>query len=123
MYELTIDGNVYQFNFGMGFMREINKTVVQTVEGVKRNAGFQYAVADVLDGNMEGLVNILDVANKGQKPRVTRDLLDSYIDSEDTDIDALFADVLDFFKRGNATRKVTTAVLEMVEAEKAKREQ
>lgn len=121
MMELTINGEVYQFNFGMGFMREINAKATQTQDGVKRNVGFQYAVADVLDGNVEGLVTILDVANKGQTPRVTKALLDAYIDDEDTDIDALFEEVQRFFEKGNATKKVTKAVLELVEAEKAKR--
>ena len=31
MFELTIDGEVYEFKFGVGFVREINKnTVIQT---------------------------------------------------------------------------------------------
>ncbi|MFR2188797.1 MAG: tail assembly chaperone, partial [Blautia sp.] len=33
--ELTINGQVYQFNFGMGFMREMNKKVTMPVDGVK----------------------------------------------------------------------------------------
>ena len=33
--ELTINGQVYQFNFGMGFMREMNKKVSMPVDGVK----------------------------------------------------------------------------------------
>lgn len=123
MMEIIINGEAYQFNFGMGFMREINKKVSKTVEGVKKDVGLQYAVAGIIDGDLEELVNILAVANKGQNPRVTRALLDSHIDHEETDIDALFDEVLDFFKRSNATRKTTEAVLKLVEAEKAKMKQ
>ncbi len=120
MLELTINEVVYQFNFGMGFMREINKKVSKTVEGMKKDVGLQYAVAGLIDGDVEELVNILDIANKGNDPRVTRTLLDSFIDNEDTDIDAVFAEVLDFFKRSNATKKTTMAVLELVEKEQEK---
>lgn len=35
MYELTLNDVVYQFNFGMGFMREVNKKVCTPVDGLK----------------------------------------------------------------------------------------
>ena len=122
MFELTINGVVYQFLFGMGFMREINKRVGTPVDGlpdVKKNIGLQYSVAGIIDGDLEALVDILEVANKGQNPRVTRQLLDGFIDDENTDIDALFCNVLDFLRRANAT-KTTVAKLEAaIEQQKA----
>lgn len=123
MMELTIDGNVYEFSFGMGFMREINKRVGTPVDGVpdvKKNIGLQYMVASIIDGDVEALVEVLDTANKGKKPRVTRFLLDSYIDDEETDIDALFNEVLDFLGKANATKKIVTTMQEAYEKEKAK---
>lgn len=124
MLELTIKGTVYQFNFGMGFMRAINKLVGTPVDGlpdVKKNIGLQYYIAGVIDGDVEALVDVLDMANKNNEPRVTRDLLDSFVDDEKTDIDKLFDTVLDFLKRTNATKKVAANLLAMVEAEKAKK--
>ena len=122
MFELTINGVVYQFLFGMGFMREINKRVGTPVEGlpdVKKNIGLQYSVAGIIDGDLEALVDILEVANKGQNPRVTRQLLDGFIDDENTDVDALFTNVLDFLRSANAT-KTTVAKLEAaIEQQKA----
>lgn len=123
MLEITIDGVVYSFNFGMGFMREINKKVGTPVDGlpdVKKNIGLQYYVAGVLDFDVEALVDILDIANKGQNPRVTRALLDSYIDDSETDIDRLFEDVLDFLKSANATKKTVTNLLAAIEEQKNK---
>lgn len=123
MMELTIDDAVYQFNFGMGFMREINKKVGTPVDGlpdVKKNIGLQYNVAGILDGDVEALVDVLDVANKGQTPRVTRQLLDVYIDDENTDIDALFDTVIDFLKSANATKKVVNNLIEAMKAQAAK---
>lgn len=125
MFELTMNEQVYQFNFGMGFMREINKKIGIPVDGlpnVKKNIGLQYYVALVIDKDVEALVDILDTANKGMNPRITRDVLDSYIDDPDTDIDTLFDEVIDFLKQTNATKNVTMDLLEAVEKEKAKKE-
>ena len=123
MFELTINDNVYQFRFGMGFLREINKTVKTPVEGVKgldQHIGRRFKVGGLLDGDPEALVDVLDLANKTENPRVTRALLDSYIDDPETDIDALFEDVLDFLSTNNATKKTVLMLKEMAEAEKAK---
>ena len=123
MLELTIKDTVYQFNFGMGFMREINKRIGTPVEGlkdVKRNIGLQYMVAGIIDGDLEALSEVLLVANQGQNPRVTSKLIDEYIDSEDTDIDNLFDQVLDFLKSANATKKTVATLLEAIEREKEK---
>ena len=123
MYELTINDVVYQFNFGMGFMREVNKKVCTPVDGlkdVKKNIGLQYLVASILDGDVEALVEILAAANKGQNPRVTNALLDAYIDDENTDIDKLFEEVIDFLSNANATKKVTEVLLKAMEEQKNK---
>lgn len=114
MMELTIDGQVYQFNFGMRFLREINKTVKSHVGDVEKNSGFRYAVAGIIDREPETLVDVLYTANVGQNPRVTKELLDSYLDKEDTDIEALFEMVMDFFKRTNATKTTALKLLEEV---------
>lgn len=125
MMELTINGEVYQFNFGMGFLREINKRVsvpVDKIPDVKRNIGLSYMISGVIDRDLEDLVSLLEAANKSLTPRVTRQLLDSYIDDPETDIDALFEQVIDFLKSANATKKTTLDLLEEVERQKAKRE-
>lgn len=118
MFELIINDVVYQFNFGMGFMREINKKIGTPVDGlpdVKKNIGLQYYIAGIIDNDLEALVTVLEVANKNQKPRVTPAVLDSYIDDPDTDIDKLFESVLDFLKNANATRKTVANLLNLVE--------
>lgn len=122
MLELTINEKVYQFNFGMGFLREINKQVSTPVDGlpdVKRNIGLRYKVLCVLDGDPEALVDILDAANKGMIPRVDRNKLDAYIDSGDMSVDELCEKVIDFLKSANATRKTVVMLLEEIEKQKA----
>ena len=118
--ELTINGQVFKFNFGMGFLREINKTAKVHSGDVGKNVGFRYAVAGIIDRDPETLVDVLYTANSGQDPRVTKPLLDSYIDNENTDIEELFDTVMDFFEKTNATKSLTKKVLEAVEEERKK---
>ena len=121
MFELTIRDTVYQFRFGMGFVREIDKTKTQKAEnGVTQNVGLQYAVAALIDEDPIEVVNILEIANKTENPRVSKVLLDEYIEDENTDFEGLCKEVLDFFKKGNCTKKKTEAVIALVEAERAK---
>lgn len=117
MFELTINGKVYPFNFGMGFMREINKKVGVPVDGlpdVRKNIGLRYHVAGIIDGDLESLVEVLIAANKNLNPRVQAADLDAYIDDANTDIDALFAEVLDFLSNANATKKTVAEIRENI---------
>ena len=126
MMELTINGQVYQFNFGMGFLRGANKTVSEKINNAtdkKKDVGATYMIAGIMDGDPEDLVNALDLANKGQNPRVTRALLDSYIEDPNTDIDQLFEDTLDFLERANATRKIVERLKKRIEEAKAEQNQ
>lgn len=107
MEEIIINGISYALNFGMGFLRDINKSVqmpVDGVPGVKNNVGLRYAVGNLIDGSVEELVEVLFLANKNQNPRLTRELLDSWVDDPCTDIDAAFNQVMDFLRNSNATK-------------------
>ena len=117
MMELTINGTVYEFNFGMGFLREINKRVQTPVDGLKgvdKNIGLQVTVASIIDGDVEALVDALDIANKGMNPRLTRQALDAYSDDADTDIDGLFSMVIDFLAKANDTKKTVASLQEAI---------
>lgn len=50
------------------------------------------------------------MANKGENPRVTKSLLDSYIDSEETNIDKLMEETKDFLLKANATKKIVEEI-------------
>ena len=112
MMELTIDGQVYQFNFGMGFLREANKIKNPNAKTTDKNYGSRFLISGVIDGDPETLVDVLDLANKGQDPRVTKAALDAYIDDPETNIDQLFEDTLDFLRKANATRKLVAKMEE-----------
>ena len=121
MFELTIDGSVYQFNFGFWFRKALNekmKVTVKDVPGKNEKIGLSYTIAQVIDGDIDYLIDLLDAANKGQDVRVTRAALEQYIEDESTDIDALFEQVIDFLKTANASRKETLKILENLEKQK-----
>ena len=117
MMELQIKGQVYQFKFGFGFMREIDKQqIVKAPNGTQQNIGFQMAVGGILDGDAQALEDVLLLANKGQEPRLTADVLAEYIEDEETDVDALFDGVIDFLKKSNVSKKKTLNLLKQAEA-------
>ncbi len=123
MFELTINNTVYEFNFGMGFMRELDPTVTKPIDGVKgkvQNLGVQYAIAGIIDGDVEALGDVLLRANKGFNPRLTQKDVDAFIENEETNLDEVFEAVLGFLKSANVTKKITQNLLETVEKEKAK---
>ena len=122
MMELTIDGQVYEFNFGMGFLKDVNgqkKQPVPGAPGITKNVGLSFAVASILDDDVEELVDLLYIANKGRSPRVTKDLLCKYIDQEDTNIDDLFEETRRFLSESNATGRITRKLIEEMEKQKA----
>ena len=86
MKELTIKGQVYQFNFGMGFLKDIDKTVqIKSENGKVEDAGLRYAIGGLIDGNPK------------------------------SDIDDLFEEVMGFLKSSNATKCITEKTLKAVE--------
>lgn len=123
--ELTIGNQVYEFKAGIGFMREANKRVVEKIDNTDtyRGVGLTYLVAGIIDGDINDLVDALDIMNKGMKPRVTRAQLEEYVEEVD-DIDKLFEDVLDFFANANVSKRIVKNLTERIkkaqEAEQAK---
>lgn len=126
MQEMTIDGQVYQFNFGMGFLREINKKISAPVDGAPgttQNVGLRFYTLRLIDGDVESLIDVLDTANKGQNPRLSRTALDAFVDDEGTDIEEVFDEVMGFLQTTNSTKKVVLSIQEMVERQKQKQNQ
>lgn len=105
--ELNINGTNYRFEADFNFLRKINKRVVSTIgdNNAKQNQGLIYAIAQVMDGDVETLADVLYLANEKQDPRITMQALEAYIIDTNTDIDDLFEKVYDFFEKGNCTKK------------------
>lgn len=114
--ELTINNQVYEFKAGIGFLRDANKRIQQKIEGTDRvkDVGLQYLVAGIIDGEIEDLIDTLDLMNKGCAPRLTKKQIENYIE-EVEDIDKLFDEVLGFLKNANVSKRITKDLLRRVE--------
>lgn len=104
MYKtLTINGTEYEFNFGFGFVKAISRVKLQDGNEI----GLQYRVAQLYDGSPEALVDVLMKARvKTNAP--TMEELQEWLEDENTDIDAVFDQVLDFLLTANCSKKQTS---------------
>lgn len=118
MFEITINGTVYKFKFGIGFVREVSGRRQVTLDsGVKEDVGLEYIIAKIQEGDILTLVDVLDLGNKyAGEPRLTRSVIEGYLEDENTDIERLFDDVLGFFEKSNATKKKVKMIKEATEA-------
>ena len=121
-FEIEMNGTMYAFNFGMGFLKAINSRATEKVpnSNYSVNVGAKYLMAQVMSDDVEALFDVLMTANKGENPRLTQKELESYIEDEATDIEALFKQVVDFFGKANATKMVYKEIQSIAEAESKK---
>lgn len=67
--ELVINDKTYSFNFGMRFLKDINKKIETPIDfgsSIKQQIGLQYYVSLLLDEDVEALSMVLLTANAGQ---------------------------------------------------------
>ena len=116
-FELEMNGTMYAFNFGMGFLKAINSKATTKVpnSNYSINTGLKFVMAQVIDRDVEALCEVLMQANKGENPRLNQKDLYAFIEDEDTDIESVFDEVIDFFAKANATK---TTYKELMGAEK-----
>lgn len=118
MNYLEINGTQYPINFGIGFLKTINRskqTPVANMDGVKKNIGLLYSAASIMDGDVEELINVILLGNQTEQPRLERKTLETYIDDPETDIDGLFDTVMDFLSSANACKRVIRELKEQVD--------
>lgn len=105
-FEMIMNGTPYEFVFGMGFLKTINAKATVKVQNSNyvMNTGLKFIMAQVIDKDVEALAEVLMTANKGMNPRLTQKDLYAFLEDEDTDIDAVFDTVMDFFGKANVTK-------------------
>lgn len=118
MFTLEINGKELNLSFGMGFVRDINETVKQPIDGapgVFAKRGLAYAIGSIIDGDIEALADVLYTAARHAGGKVKRDEIDAILEDENTNIEELFETVLDFFGKSNCTAKQTKEMLKAVQ--------
>ena len=122
--ELTINGVVYQFKAGFGFLRELNNQVKTHIQEINQDEklGMYLCFSRLLDGDLEAMANVLDLMNKNQNPRLKMADLETYL-AEDADIDDLFEKVIDFLSSANVSKNAMKKAKKALETEKKKQNQ
>lgn len=114
MMELTINDKDYQFVYGYGFLKELNKRNKITAQGITINAGIEAVATNLASGDIETLIDVLRIANSTENPRVSEKALAEYV--EENGADDLFDEVFDELKKSAFTSKKVTNILEQMEA-------
>lgn len=111
--ELTFNEKDYQFVFGYGFLKELNKRNKITAQGITINAGIEAVATNLSTGDIETLVEVLRIANTTETPRISEKTLAEYI--EENGADELFDEVFDELKKSAFTSKKVTKILDRVD--------
>ena len=111
-FELVMNGQPYAFTFGMGFLKTINAKATTKVpnSNYSINTGLKFIMAQVIDNDVEALADVLMTANAGHTPRLKQKDLYEFLEDEETDIEAVFEKVIDFFGKANATKTTYKAL-------------
>lgn len=108
---LTINGKDYALNFGIKFIREVDKQTETITNGIKFSTGLNPILSQLVQGSITALADIIKYATITNASRPSADEIDEYIDSLSADeYDTLVENVLEAIKESNAGRKAFLAV-------------
>ena len=108
---LEIKGEIYEFKFGMKFLRTVNKnySVDARAKEIGMNSGLDVISMNFMKNDPEMLVDVLKIANDTENPKVSVEKLENYVD--ENGIDDLYNEVLETLKEspslGTAWKKAT----------------
>lgn len=124
MYTREINGKLCEFNFGLGFVREIDRRrLVEGEDKQKHKMGLTYAIAGLMDCDYEALIDCLLIGSKyAPGETLRREEVESWIDTEEIDLEKECNELLDFFVKCSFTRKKTEELKEAVTRDKALKE-
>ena len=116
MVMLNINGRECGFNFGFGFIREVNK--VRKAENGEL-VGLQYRIGQMHDGDAEALCDVLLKARTDTQAPTAKEL-EKWLEDPSTDIDKVYEDVMGFLLSSNCTKKITKKMIDAIEQEEAR---
>lgn len=124
MYTKEINGKLCEFNFGIGFVREIDKQkLVDGDDKQKHKMGLTYAIAGLMDCDFEKLIDCFVIGSKyAPGEELSRKEIEEWMDSEEFDLEKECGDLLDFFRKCNFTKKKTEELDQAVSRDKELRE-
>lgn len=113
--QLNIKGKEYDLNFGIGFLRELDKRYFIERNNMKFGASMDFKIPLLLAGDTVTLSDIIYAGTHAYKSRPSQPDVDAYID-EVEDIDKLLEEVVDELKKSNATKVQVIRIHRAMEA-------
>lgn len=102
----------YKFVFGYGFLKEINKRFKPITAGsITIKVGMENVMSILMSGDVEGLVELLKLANKTENDIATLDDIAEIVGDYEN-VDQLFDEVLEELKTSNFTKQKAVEFLE-----------
>lgn len=103
--KLKVGNKNYDLNFGIGFVRELNKTYgLGANKGVTLGMGLMKALSGLRSYDPDSLSQVLYTGTWADAARPTQEAVDRMLDDENTDIEKLFDDVHAELAKANATK-------------------
>lgn len=112
--QLTINGTDYNFKFGIGFLRELDKKHGMEKDGMKLGMGLQMTVTQVLNGDILMMIDYLMAANHYEKNNIAQRDLENYIENLD-DLDNLQNQLSEELINSSVTKSKTKAAKSQLE--------
>ncbi|WP_099974253.1 tail assembly chaperone [Lactobacillus terrae] len=102
---ININDKDYELNFGIGFLREIDKVAGLDVNGVSMGMGMSKTLPAIQSYDMLALINVIYSATHACNPRPGIQDIEEYIGTlKDKDVEKLFTDVVKELKKSPVTR-------------------
>lgn len=118
--QITIGKKTYNLNFGVRFVRELDKIagVKVNTQGVTQSFGMGLTVSmpSLRQYDPATLSDVLYCATWDNKQRPSQNAIDDYIDNDDTDIIKLFDDVTAEMNKANAIKAVMSKMPKNIKA-------
>ena len=103
--EITIKNKTYPLKASFAFLKKIESMDRRTADGTEMDMGLVNAIVMARDtGDMRYLVDLIWALNAGQKPVLERSAVESYLEDECEDPEALLNEVIDFLSRANVCK-------------------
>lgn len=110
---LVMNEKEYEVQFGIKFIRELDKKNFLEKEGAKFGAGLELKASALYSYDTVALAEVLYTGTCTEKKRPSVDEIDAYIENHEN-LEGLFDEVISELKKGNATRlkmqKLTTNI-------------
>ena len=105
--QLTINGKEYGLNFGVRFVRELDKTIGASIKGINFGMGVAKALVGLGSYDSAVLSDVIYAATAASKKRPTAKEVDDFIDEDGTDLDSLFKQIPEEMRSANAVKAAT----------------